>query len=193
MNLVAIVLAAGAGSRFGGGKMTAPFRGEPLLHHAIRAARAAPVERVIVVCAPDLDIGEWSGEPFVEPLRLASPELSASLKAGIAAAGEADGAFIFLGDMPLVPHEAASGLAGILAGNFAAIPRFQGRNGHPVLLSARAFPQVAGLTGDEGAGRLLKQREDIAFLASPSEGVLLDVDRTEDLARLERYGEREAQ
>lgn len=193
MTLAAIVLAAGTGSRFGGGKMTAPFRGEPLLHHAIRAARAAPVDRVIVVCSAGVDIGEWNGAPPVEALRLASPELSTSLKAGIAAAGDTQGAFIFLGDMPLVPHDVATGLAEALHDNFAAIPRFRGRNGHPVLLSARAFPQVASLAGDEGAGRLLKQRKDIAFLDCASEGVLLDVDRTEDLARLERYGERDAQ
>lgn len=189
MSLAAIVLAAGAGSRFGGGKMAAPFRGEPLIAHAIRAARAAPVDRVIVVCAPGLDIGEWTGQPMVEAARLSSPELSASLKAGIAAAGDVEGAFVFLGDMPLVPHDAAGGLAAVLKDNFAAIPQFQGRNGHPVLLSARAFPEVAGLTGDEGAGRLLKRREDIALLDCTSEGVLLDVDRTEDLARLEQRGE----
>jgi molybdenum cofactor cytidylyltransferase len=189
VSLAAIVLAAGAGSRFGGGKMAAPFRDEPLIFHAIRAARAAPVERVIVVCPPGLDIGDWSGLPTVEAVRLASPELSASLKTGIAAAGNAEGAFVFLGDMPLVPHDAASGLAKVLGDNFAAIPRFEGRNGHPVLLSARAFPAVATLTGDEGAGRLLKQREDVAFIDCASEGVLLDVDRTEDLARLEQSGE----
>lgn len=187
MRLAAVVLAAGAGSRFGGGKLGALFRGEPLIVHAIRAARAAPVERVIVVCAPGLDIGEWSGMPAVEAVRLASPELSVSLKAGIAAAGDCDGVFIFLGDMPLVPRDAATGLASLLDGNLAAIPRFEGRNGHPVLLSARAFPEVAGLAGDEGAGRLLKRREDVAFLDCASEGVLLDVDRTEDLARLEQY------
>ena len=35
MNLVAIVLAAGSGTRFGGGKLSAEFKGEPLIAHAI--------------------------------------------------------------------------------------------------------------------------------------------------------------
>ena len=83
MTLAAIVLAAGAGTRFGGDKLSALFRGEPLIAHAIRAARAAPVARVVVVCPPALDIGEWPGEPAVQALRISSPELSASLKAGL--------------------------------------------------------------------------------------------------------------
>lgn len=185
MKLAAIVLAAGAGRRFGGGKLSALFRGEPLIRHSIRAARAAPVERVIVVCPTGLDIGDWPGAPPVEALRIESPELSASLKAGVAAAGTCDGVFVFLGDMPLVPHGLAAALAAALETNFAALPRHQGRNGHPVLLSARAFPAIAGLAGDEGAGKLFGMREDIAWLDCADEGVLLDVDRAEDLARLE--------
>lgn len=187
MKLVALVLAAGAARRFGGDKLAAPFWGEPLLHHAIRAARAAPVERVMVVCGERLALGEWPGQPPVEAVRIASTALSESLKAGIAAVGDGDGAFVFLGDMPLIPHAVAGRLAEALPGHFAAVPRHLGTNGHPVLLSARAFPEIARLSGDEGAGRLLKQREDVAFVDIAEEGILMDVDRAEDIARLEGH------
>lgn len=185
MTLAGIVLAAGSARRFGSDKLSARFRGEPLLHHAIRAARAAPVERVIVVCPPSLAVDDWSGSPPVETVLVTSDALSTSLKAGIAAAGEADGAFVFLGDMPLIPHELAGRLAGALDDRFAAVPRHAGKNGHPVLLSHRAFAEIAKLTGDEGAGKLLKARSDVAFVDWPTDTILLDVDRTEDIARLE--------
>lgn len=184
MNLAAIVLAAGAGIRFGGDKLSAPFRGELLLAHAIRAARAAPVSRVILVCPTVFDTNPW---PDVETVRIVSNELATSLKAGIAAAQGADGAFIFLGDMPLVPDGLAAELAAKLCDNFAAVPRWQGRSGHPVLLSACAFSRIATLTGDKGAGSLLKARKDVAFVDCEDEGVLLDIDRAEDIARLERH------
>lgn len=189
----AIVLAAGAGTRFGGGKLSAPFRDEPLIRHAIRAACVAPVSRVIVVAARGLDIGDWdeSGPP-VELCEVATTALSDSLKAGIAAAGDAGGAFIFLGDMPLIPHDAAARLAEALGDNFAAMPRFEGRPGHPVLLSRIAFADIAGLTGDHGAGGLLKSRTDVAFIDWPDETVLLDVDRAEDIKRLEGLNNRPA-
>ncbi|MBV1690916.1 nucleotidyltransferase family protein [Novosphingobium sp. G106] len=185
MTFVSLVLAAGSARRFGSDKLSAEFRGEPLVHHAIRVARAAPVARVIVVCSDKLAVGEWLGEPPVETVRIASNALSASLQAGIAAAGSASGAFIFLGDMPLIPPDVAGDLAEALGDHFAAVPRHAGKNGHPVLLSARAFPEISGLTGDEGAGRLLKQRSDIAFIDVTEDTILLDVDRAEDLARLE--------
>lgn len=189
MTFVALVLAAGSARRFGGDKLVAPFRGEPLVHHAIRAARAAPVERVIVVCGPHLTTGDWDGFPSVDALRIDSAGLSDSLRAGIGASEDCHGAFVFLGDMPLVPWHIAHRLLDALGDSFAAIPRYQGRNGHPVLLSRRAFDEVARLSGDEGAGRLLNKRGDVAFVEVDEETILLDVDRAEDLVRLENRPE----
>ncbi len=44
-----LVLAAGAGRRFGGRKQLAELDGRPLLEHAVQAMTAAPVGRVVVV------------------------------------------------------------------------------------------------------------------------------------------------
>jgi molybdenum cofactor cytidylyltransferase len=184
MTHAAIVLAAGAASRFGSDKLCASLDGMPLLHHAILSARAAPVAAVIVVAGERTQVGDWPGEPRVETVRIASPALSASLKAGIARARGHDGAFVFLGDMPRVPCDLAGRLAAALGEAFAAVPRYQGKHGHPVLLSARSFADVARLEGDRGAGMLLKSRDDIAFVDCEDPGVLLDIDRPEDLAKL---------
>jgi molybdenum cofactor cytidylyltransferase len=184
LSLVAIVLAAGSATRFGSDKLSAPFAGDPLLHHAIRAARAAPVARVIVVTRPGLAMGDWPSAPAVEVVPVASTALSDSLKAGIAAASGCDGAFVFLGDMPLVPHAIASDLAAQLGETYAARPRQGGRPGHPVLLSRRALDDIANLSGDEGAGRLLRSRDDVTLVDCHSPLIHADVDRPEDLARL---------
>lgn len=189
MSRVAIVLAAGSASRFGSNKLAARLRGEPLLHHAIRAARAAPVDRVLVVCRPGLDIGRWDGAPPVEAIELSSSEMSASLRAGIEAAGDAASAFIFLGDMPLVPHGVAGQLAENIGDQFAALPRHEGRTGHPVLLSARSFTEIARLTGDQGAAKLLRGHSDLAYVDCSCDAIHLDVDRPEDLAALDSKGD----
>lgn len=180
MKLAALVLAAGAGRRFGGGKLAAPFRGEPLVCHAIRAAAQAPGGRVIVVAAPGLDLPAGT-----EVVTLASEALSDSLRAGVAAAGAVDGLFVFLGDMPLVPPDLAQHMARLLPGAYAVQPRYRGQPGHPVLLSAGALADCGDLRGDEGFGRLLRGRGDVAFLDWPDEGVIADIDRAEDLTRLE--------
>ncbi len=184
-DFVALVLAAGSATRFGTDKLSAPLEGEPLVAHAIRAARAAPVRRVILVAHPSLAIPQpetAAGQPPLEVVRVESHALSTSLRAGVQAAGEVDGLFVFLGDMPRVPHPLAGELARRLGNHFAALPRHAGRPGHPVLFCARALPLLGTLRGDAGAGAILRARkDDIAFVETADPGVHLDIDVPADL------------
>src|SRR5438128_311988 len=52
-HLEAVVLAAGQATRFGGGKLTAPWRGGVLLDGVLAAAFAAPVRTVTLVTRDD--------------------------------------------------------------------------------------------------------------------------------------------
>ena len=51
--VAAIVLAAGAGSRFGGGKLLATVDGRPLLQHTLDRLAEAGIDDVIVVLGAD--------------------------------------------------------------------------------------------------------------------------------------------
>lgn len=174
----AIVLAAGLGRRFGGGKLTSPYRGGRLLDGAVRAALAAPVRTVRVVVGHDAEAVAAAGRA-VGPVEIVVAErhaegLAESLKAGIASLPpDAAGAFVFLGDMPDIPPGLAARLAEALGESDAAAPVFEGRRGHPVLLSARLFPAVMSLSGDQGAGRLLGGA---VLVPTDEAGVLFDVD-----------------
>ncbi|PVM87291.1 molybdopterin-guanine dinucleotide biosynthesis protein MobA [Caulobacter radicis] len=191
MRLEAIVLAAGAGTRFGGGKLLADYRGRPLLDHALDAALAAPVERVTVVIRP--------GDASVAALVAARPDLrlrpllasdaaeglGASLRTGVAALDPATkGVFVFLGDMPDVPHGLAGELATWLDGSTRIVaPVHAGRRGHPVLFSKACFPDLLALSGDRGAQGLMAAAGDTQVMVpTNAAGVLFDVDRREDLA-----------
>ena len=194
--LEAIVLAAGYGARFGGGKLTRPWRGGVLLDGALAAAFAAPARAVTVVIGADPAVeeaarafAEGAGEAArLQLVRAAdfAEGMAASLRAGIAALPEdAAGAFVFLGDMPRVPPAVLPALAAALAqGAPAAAPTFGGQRGHPVLFGRGQFPALAALTGDAGARAVLQQLGDALALApSPDDGVLFDVDRPDDLGR----------
>ena len=50
---VVIVLAAGSGSRFGGGKLLATVAGRPVLQHVLDATAEAGVDEVVVVLGDD--------------------------------------------------------------------------------------------------------------------------------------------
>ena len=192
--LEAIVLAAGAGTRFGGGKLLAPWGRGLLIEAAMDAAFAAPVRSVTLVTGADpavtpvaiehaLTEGERGRLRIVRAERHAEG-MAESLKAGIAALpADAGGAFVFLGDMPRVPAGLAAALARALAaGAQAAVPVYDGRRGHPVLFAAEVFPALAGLAGDQGARRVLEALgEAVAEVAAPNDGVLFDVDTPDAL------------
>ncbi|MDB5459254.1 MAG: molybdopterin-guanine dinucleotide biosynthesis protein [Caulobacteraceae bacterium] len=183
----AIVLAAGSGSRFGGGKLMAPWRGGALIDGALDSALAAPVEDVRVVVGADPAVVAHVLSRCAATLVQAPDHalgLSASLKAGIASlpAG-ATGALIFLGDMPLVPQGLLRPLVrAVTDGAPAAVPVWEGRQGHPAAISSRLFAQVLALQGDRGARAVLDGLGGaLVLIPAPDAGVLLDVDRPEDL------------
>jgi molybdenum cofactor cytidylyltransferase len=189
----AVVLAAGAGSRFGGGKLLAPWRGGVLLDGALDAALAAPVESVIVVAGADARVEahvRGRADPRLRLVHAAdhAEGLSASLKAGLAAVPTpAAGALVFLGDMPLTPRAV---LRPLVEAAPAAVPVHEGRRGHPAALSRRLFAAVADLAGDRGAGGLLDGLgEAVARVETADPGVLADVDRPGDLAAIGGPGE----
>lgn len=190
--LEAIVLAAGSSRRFGGGKLTAPYADGVLLDGALAAAFAAPVRVVTVVTGADADV-ELAARRFAERtgniqrLRTVhAPDhaegMAASVRAGVASLPlDAGGVFIFLGDMPRVPHAVLAPMAELMAeGHAAAAPTFAGRRGHPAVFARALFPDLVALSGDQGA-RAILDRVAPPLVQSPDDGVLFDIDVREDL------------
>jgi len=112
--IAAVVLAAGAGSRFGGGKLLAPLEGRPILQHVLERLESAGLDEVVVVVGgdrSDLEAAiDWGpARRVVNP----SPDqgLSSSLKVGIGALSpDTDGAMIALRAQPLLPARAVRAL-----------------------------------------------------------------------------------
>ena len=193
--LEAIVLAAGAGRRFGGRKLTAIFEGRPLIAGALDAAFAAPVRGVTLATDGDPELAaiarDHAGVLGREAdLRIvvvaeAAEGLGASLRTAITALpDDTEGAFIFLGDMPRIPPQVPQALAQAMdAHSDLAAPRFDGQRGHPVLFGRAYFAALRTLTGDVGAQRVIaKAGMRVALIDSPDAGVLFDIDRPQDLA-----------
>ncbi len=192
--LEALVLAGGAGRRFGGGKLMAPWGDGSLIDAALAAAFAAPARSVTVVTGADRRVGPaaaaWAaarGEAGrLVLLHAADHEegMGATLRTGIAALpGDASGVFVFLADMPRVPSAVLGLLAeALIAGALAAAPTFAGRRGHPVLFGAALRPDLARAGGDEGARDILRGLgPGLVLVPAPDDGVLFDVDEAGDL------------
>jgi CTP:molybdopterin cytidylyltransferase MocA/SAM-dependent methyltransferase len=189
-DVTAIVLAAGAGSRFGGAKLLALLDGRPILQHVLDTLAAADVGDVVVVLGQDLDAVEraisWHGERRVE-----NPDpsrgLASSAQRGMEAlAPGSPAALIVLGDQPLVSVETILALLAAPAdpSRPVVVPRYaddRGRN--PVLLRRAAFDLVADATGDRGLGPILEAHPELVEEV-PVSGSNPDVDTRDDLARL---------
>lgn len=191
----ALVLAAGSSLRFGGPKLLAPWNGGVLIDGALRAAFDAPVASVTVVTGGHAAGVTAAAQAYAARIdaadRLAlvhaadhGEGLSASLRAGIASLpANTTGVLVFLADMPSIPPFVAKALTEAVTPNHdAAAPTFEGRRGHPVLLGAALFEPIRHLTGDHGAGHLLRGLGDRLILVPTYEaGILKDIDRPEDL------------
>lgn len=183
----ALVLAAGAGRRFGGAKLLAPLAGAPVIRRTVERVTAAGFDGVVVATGADHDaiVDALSG---LDCHVVATPGweegMAASLRAGLAALGvPRRGVFVFLGDMPLVPVHLCPRLADMAeAAGYAARPRVGGRPGHPAAFTRAAVPDLARLTGDRGAAELLRGRQaGVAYLDTDDSGAVLDIDAPEDL------------
>lgn len=186
-----IVLAAGAGRRFGGGKMLGDWSGRPLILAAVEAALAAPVETVTVVLGHQATtVREVLGT--LEAPRLQTIECSdwqagqsASLRAGVLALPkDAEGVVVYLGDMPIIPVRLAGILINAVAsGAPAATATFNGGPAHPVVFARPMFPALVSLSGDHGARSLLDGVDGVARVATSDIGSVFDIDTREDLER----------
>lgn len=206
--LAGLVLAAGGGSRLGGGKLLLPWRGKPILLHVLdAAARIEGIASLTLVLGHDaialrLAVADQP-PPFPPPLRVTENPLwqtglGTSLHHGLEAvlatpAGDGiDSVMVMLGDQPLVAAETLNRLAQAHAealsrdpGHPATAPLHAGRRGNPVILSRPMFPHVLALDGDVGArGLLAGLGERLRLVPVEDPGVLFDVDTPEAYAEL---------
>ncbi len=196
--IAAVILAAGAGSRFGGGKIRAQLDGRPLLAHVLSAVREAGVERIVVVLGRDagavlaavraVDVTALEGVLLaVNP----APErgIATSLAVGFGPATAAPapaGVLVVLGDQPRVRADVICALCAASAppGIVAIAPRYDADAApNPVLLLPAGWPLVARLTGDRGLGPLLAT-ESAGVIRVPVHGTNPDVDTPADLTDL---------
>jgi len=192
--VLAVLLAAGGGTRFAGEvhKLRAPFRGEPLLAHAVRALAASGLEAVVVTGAVDVADLVPDGIDLVANPAWRGGQAT-SVRAGIDEARTRghDAVVVGLGDQPFVTAEAWRAVAGADAA--IAVATWDGRRGHPVRLAAEVWPLLPA-SGDEVGRAAMRGRPDLVrpipcAAGAPGEPArrddiaTADIDTVEDLRR----------
>jgi molybdenum cofactor cytidylyltransferase len=115
-----------------------------------------------------------------------------SVKAGLAMISpNADAALIALVDQPMIDREIIDALiaAFIAGGKGVALPTYQGKRGHPIIIAAKYFEEVMRLDEDspEGLRQFIDQhRGDTLEVPVSTSAVIEDIDLPEDYERLSK-------
>lgn len=157
-----LMLAAGLSSRAGGNKLLMLVEGEPMIRRSLRPFAAIGADILVVVGHEAARVEEAIGDLAVRVVSNPSytSGMGSSIVIGAQHAGEASGLLIALGDMPSV---AQSHVETMLrrAQNCQPDTILASSTGDfetpPVWLGAQYFEELAGLSGDSGAGALLRR------------------------------------
>jgi len=190
--LYAIVLAAGASTRFGSAKQLVRLAGRPLLHTVVTRASEVTGNALIVVLG--------SGAAQLAPLLKHSPGsvvinqewregLASSIRAGVARLPAACSAvMLLLADQAAVTAEDLKRLAGTWRKQpqHIAAALYSGSCGAPAIFPRSSFRSLSELRGDTGARALLVRNSD-RVVRVPMPSAAVDVDTPEDLLALETH------
>ena len=185
MKTAAVILAAGASTRFGSPKQLARIGGRTLVEHVVATARAAGLDPIVTVLPSGVDTPTGA-------VRVVNDDPAAgqsrSLRLGLAALEPGVGAaVILLADQPTLSLET---LQAVVTEPDAGLPMIaaaaDGRLGPPVMIRRDAFALADDISGDQGFRSVLADRPELVKrvdVGAPAP----DVDSPEDL---ERLGER---
>lgn len=185
MRLGAVLLASGAGRRFGGNKLLAEVEGVPLIRRAMAAVPARLFDRA-AVCSPYPEVLALAGASGYLPLRNSHADegVSASVRLGLSAMEGMDGVLFSVCDQPFLTTNSIKALIN----SFLSCPdricalSWQGKRGNPVVFPADLFPELSVLTGDVGGGAVIKAHpQRLLLVEAGSADELRDVDTRSDL------------
>lgn len=181
---VAVLLAAGAGSRYDGSthKLLAPLGTSTVFRRAFDAVAGAGFGHLVVVTGAVRDLPIEGGGPVtaVHNDRWAEGQAT-SMQRGLAAARDlgADAVVVGLGDQPFVTSGAWRAVAA--SSSPIAVATYGGRRGNPVRLAASVWPLLP-TAGDTGARAVFAVHPELVEEV-PCEGSPADIDTREDLER----------
>lgn len=184
------VLANGRSERFGSQKLLADLDGRCVLDRTLDAVEATGLPRV--VAAGPGPVAEAVAARAIPTVAPAGPDQSDSMRAAIAALGDAPAIVFVQGDQPLLQAQDL----------LALVERSRLEPDRPVRLSEGGEPRspilfpsslkgaLLSITGDVGGGALLRDRPDLAastvLVEAQGVGDTMDVDTPEALAEAAR-------
>ena len=190
--VAAVILAAGAATRFGSPKQVATLWGEPLIRHAVRHTIDAGAASVLVVVGANAEIVSKTLDDIHQVSIVVNDEwatgIASSLRKGIAAVSpECDGILFVAADQPLVDSTMLRTLiAEFSSGHRLVASEYDDIIGIPALVGKEYLTELASVvTRDRGASPWLRSLCPLVKRV-PMKAAAFDVDTKESLRVIEQ-------
>ena len=185
--LVAILLAAGRGSRLGQPKAALDLGGRSALQRCVDALRRGGFDEVRAVVDARHHIPPATGAVMLDNPDADRGQTSSLRRALADGLGDATGFGVHTVDRPLVRARDVAALLAAFgsrpAGAAIVAPSVDGRRGHPALFEAALAAEFLALGDDEPAHRVLRRDPArVHHLACDDPWLVRDIDTPDDLA-----------
>lgn len=190
--LHAIVLAAGASSRFGSAKQRVRIDGKPLLNTVVERAGEVADEVFVVLGARAAELAPMLAHSRASVVinRGWQEGLASSIRSGLARLpASCTAVMLVLADQARVTTQDLGrlGAAWRREPNAIVAARFRSVTGAPAIFPRCVFPDLTELRGDVGARRII-DRHASRLTAIPMPNAAFDLDTIEDLENLSAPG-----
>ena len=190
--IFAVIPAAGKSTRMGRPKLSLPLGERTVLERVIDALHAGGVNHIVVVIGPhtpELIPMARAANASVCQLPRETPDMRATVEAGLAWIAErwdmqrSDSFLLCPADHPCLDAGVVRDLlraeSHVLSSSIF-VPTFEGRRGHPTLISWRHVAGIRALPPDTGLNVYLRQLAAETISVPSSSAVLLDLDTPAD-------------
>jgi molybdenum cofactor cytidylyltransferase len=182
-----VILAAGAGERFGGNKLTASLSGSPLVDYIFDSLPAGLFRRVVAVTANESIIDSAKRRGF-EVAFNDRPDLgvSRSIRLGLEPMADTDACMFCVADQPLLKRETLAGMLNAYETGTILMVSHNGQSGNPVIYPSSLYGELMSLSGEESGKTVACRYEDLRRTYHiPDAYQLMDIDTRNDLKAVE--------
>lgn len=194
MKIAAVLMAAGASSRFGECKLIKKFASRPMFEYALDALPYNKLCAIAVVSGRAEILAAAEARGFI-PVLNDRPEDGPprTIRLGMEAVGDAEGIMFMVADQPLLRRESVAGEIDFFAknaGNIVAMGH-GARRGNPVIFPQEFFDELKALRGERGGGAVMAaHRERIMLYQLENGAELMDIDTASDYIMLQKENRR---
>lgn len=190
MKIAAVLMAAGASSRFGECKLIKEFASRLMFEYALDALPYDKLCAVAVVSGRAEILAAAEARGFI-PVLNDRPEDGPprTIRLGMEAVGDAEGIMFMVADQPLLRRESVAGEIDFFAKNANSIVAMGhgARRGNPVIFPQEFFDELKALRGERGGGAVMAaHRERIMLYQLENGAELMDIDTASDYIMLQK-------